>query len=62
MLAMPYQVKSGSFLVVAPTLAEAIKRYDDLKRLPDGVAVWDMEGREIEVDRLRHILNEGEPS
>lgn len=57
---MPYHVKSGSFLVVAPSLAEATKMYDTLKDHPEGVTVRDMEGRDIDVDRLRNILNSGD--
>lgn len=59
---MPYQVKAGSFLVVAPTLAEAVRLFDSLKGAPDGVTVRDMEGREIEVERVRPILNGDEPN
>ena len=59
---MPYHVRAGSFLVVTPTLAAAIKLYDDLQDNPDGVTVRDMDGREIDVERMRPILNESEPS
>ncbi|MFT4119994.1 hypothetical protein [Bradyrhizobium sp.] len=59
---MPYQVKAGSFLVVAPTLAAAIRLHDDMKNNPDGVSVRDMEGAEIDVERIRPILNDGEPN
>jgi len=59
---MPYQVRSGSLLMVAPTLRAAIRLYDDVRDSPDQVSVRDMEGREINVEELRPILNEGEPS
>jgi len=46
----------------APTLPAAIRLYDDVRDSPDQVSVRDMEGREINVEELRPILNEGEPS
>lgn len=58
---MPYHVKAGSFLVVAATLSEAIRLFDSLED-PDGVTVRDMDGREIDVDHVRPILNDGQPS
>lgn len=58
---MPDQVRAGSFLVVAPTLSEAIKLFDSLDDT-EGVTIRDMEGREINVDRFRTILNEGDLS
>lgn len=59
---MPYQVKAGSFLIVAPSLPAALKLYDDMRAGPEDVSIRDMEGREIDVDELRPILNDGEPS
>jgi hypothetical protein len=59
---MPYHVRSGSFLIVAPTLPVALKLYDDMKRGPEEVSIRDMEGREININELRPILNDGEPS
>jgi len=58
---MPFQIKAGSFLVVAATLSEAIRLFDTLED-PEGVTVRDMDGRELNVDNARRILNEGEPS
>jgi len=48
--------------MVAPTLPAAIRLYDDVRDSPDQVSVRDMEGREINVEELRPILNEVEPS
>ena len=59
---MPYQVKAGTFLVVEPTLAAAIQRYDSLKDQSDEVVIRDMEGRNLDIEELRPILNRGEPS
>ena len=59
---MPYQVRSGSLLIVVSTLPAAIRLYDDMKDSPEDVSVRDMEGREINVEELRPILNKGEPS
>ncbi|WP_038933232.1 hypothetical protein [Bradyrhizobium japonicum] len=59
---MPYHVKAGSFLVVTPTLSAAIKLYDDLQGNPEDVTVRDMDGIGIDVERMRAILNESEPS
>jgi hypothetical protein len=59
---MPYQVRSGSLLIVVSTLPAAIRLYDDMRESPEDVLVRDMEGREINVEELRPILNEGEPS
>jgi hypothetical protein len=59
---MPYQVRSGSLLIVVSTLPAAIRLYDDMRESPEDVLVRDMEGREIKVEELRPILNEGEPS
>ncbi|MBW7973055.1 hypothetical protein [Bradyrhizobium sp. BR 10289] len=59
---MPYQIQAGSFLVVVPTLTEAIRLYDSLRDAPDGAKIRDMDGREIGVERVRTILNDGEPS
>jgi hypothetical protein len=57
---MPYQVKSGSFLVIAATLAEAIRLFDSLSD-KDGVILRDMDGIVLDPDRLRRILNDDEP-
>ncbi|MCS3730020.1 hypothetical protein [Bradyrhizobium betae] len=59
---MPYQVKSGSFLIVASTLPAALQLYDDMKSGPEDVSIRDMDGRQIDIDELRPILNDGEPS
>jgi hypothetical protein len=59
---MPYQVRSGSLLIAVSTLPAAIRLYDDMRESPEDVLVRDMEGREIKVEELRPILNEGEPS
>lgn len=59
---MPYQVRSGSLLIVAPTLPAAIRLYDDMRDSAEELSVRDMEGREINVEELRLILNEGGPS
>lgn len=48
-------------MVVAATLSEAIRLFDTLED-PEGVTVRDMDGRELNVDNARRILNEGEPS
>lgn len=45
-------------MAVAPTLAAAIKLHDDLKNNPEGVSVHDMDGRELEVERHRQVLDE----
>jgi hypothetical protein len=59
---MPYQVKVGTFLIVEPSLAAAVKRYDSLKDGPEGVVIRDMEGRDLNIEELRSILNADEPS
>lgn len=59
---MPYQVRSGSFLIVAPTLPAALKLYDDMKSGSEEASIRDMEGGEIDVHELRTILNDSEPS
>lgn len=58
---MPYQVKSGSFLIVAPSLPAALKLYDDMAAGPEPVSIRDMDGREIAIDDLRPLLDDGEP-
>jgi hypothetical protein len=55
-------VRSGSLLIAVSTLPAAIRLYDDMRESPEDVLVRDMEGREIKVEELRPILNEGEPS
>ncbi|WP_375313767.1 hypothetical protein WHZ77_11470 [Bradyrhizobium sp. A5] len=59
---MPYQVKSGSFLIVAPSLPAALKLYDEMRTGSEEVSIRDMEGREIDIDEIRPVLNDGEPS
>lgn len=61
-LPMPYQVKAGTFLVVEASLAAALKRYDSLKDQSDEVVIRDMEGRNLDIEELRPILNKGESS
>lgn len=59
---MPYHVKAGSLLIVASTHWEAVRLYDDIRKQQEDISVRDMDGIEIDVEQIRSILNEGEPS
>ena len=51
---MPYQVKSGALTIVVPTVAAALKIFDDW--INDGkekVSIRDMDGRLIDPETLR---------
>lgn len=57
MTPMPYQVKAGSFLVIAPTWDEALHLFDSLGERGE-VVIRDMDGRVIDVEQRR---NKAEP-
>jgi hypothetical protein len=53
---LPYQVKSRSLTVVAPTSVDALKLFEELKRtMGEEVAIRDMDGRNIDPDTLRSM-------
>jgi len=57
---MPYQVRSGSFTIIAPTSLAAIKLYDQLTLTADNddrVFINDMEGRTIDPNTLRSVIS-----
>jgi hypothetical protein len=58
---MPYQVRSGSITFVVATVRQALVMFDQmLEDARDELSICDMDGRKIDLDRLRS-LTEHEP-
>ena len=54
---MPFQVKAGSLILVAMNSVEALRVFDSLsKDSEEPVYIRDMEGVEIDPERLRPIV------
>ena len=53
---MPYQVEAGSLLVVVATDREAIEMFDRLWGTAVKAIVRDMRGVELDVNRLRALV------
>jgi hypothetical protein len=61
---MPYQVRSGSFTIIAPTSVSALKLFDQLllTSVDDRVFINDMDGRTIDPDSLRSLISSEQPA
>ena len=56
---MPYQVKAGSFTFVVPTIPEALRALDDLRRFAiDEPVIRDMNGETLDIERLRAMVQD----
>ena len=56
-VAMPYQIKNDSLVIVADNSADALRLYDELERTSSGgVVIRDMDGTEVAPNVLRSSI------